>query len=97
VQPKLLPAQYTQSEAMPLLCLIGVNYKHLVVTKMANCTLPMAVLPIEQVECSLSLYSLFVTHQTMNFRFDGKMLFHFGELLKKYQKIRRKFAEIFHH
>jgi hypothetical protein len=88
-----MPTETIQMKIMPLLCLIGVNNKNLIVTGTENSTLPLLVLPIKDLEWSISVFSIFFVYENMNFRFDGKLLYHFGELLRKYQTICKKFPQ----
>jgi hypothetical protein len=83
--------EYIENRIMPLACLIGVNYKSLIITRTEVSTYPLVVLPIEDVEWSISVFSIFINHENHNFRFDGKMIYHFGKMLKKYQTISKKF------
>jgi hypothetical protein len=80
---------------MPLACLIGVNYKNLVVTRTEVSTHVLVVLPIDEIEWWISVFSIFIVHEGRNFRFDGKMINHFGEMLKRYQMVCRKFPQHF--
>jgi hypothetical protein len=63
---------------MPLACLIGVNYKNFIITRTEITTTPLVILPIDEIEWWVSVFSIFIVHDNKNYRFDGKMVFNFG-------------------
>lgn len=78
---------------VPVTCLIGVNYKEFIMTRSEGSTVPLLKIDLNEIKFTSSVFSLFLTHEKGNLRFDGKMLFHFCELMRKYQAIKDQFPQ----
>lgn len=74
--------------------LLGVNYKNVVIARNELNATVLTTLPIEDLEYSISMYSIFINHESLSFRFDGKMLHHFSEMLRKYQSLQKQFPQL---
>ena len=79
--------------AVPVSCIIGINYKEFIMSKSEMSTTPLLRLNLDEFSFTNSVFSLFLSHEKGNFRFDSKMLYHFCELLRKYQTIRAHFPQ----
>lgn len=78
VEPREIPESILPKNNVQDSCLIGVNYRSFIVTKNSYDTTPLVSLPISELDYSMSVFSIFVTFEALSFRFDGKMMYHFG-------------------
>jgi hypothetical protein len=58
-----MPENIIPKAQLPMNCLLGINYKSLIISRTAFDTAPLKELKLSEIEHSLSVFSLFVTYE----------------------------------
>lgn len=77
-------------------CLLGVNSKEIVITRSVVESEAVIVIGLRSCSYFTSMFSLYIEDEEgEELRFDGKMVYHFGEVINKYMNINHRFPQHF--